>query len=313
MELKQTAVGISCRTAVAVVGLGFAAWITAPAQAARFVLDEIVRVSDSTGSNGDVFKSLSVQCPAGMSVISGGVSVGSSDPVADVLAIARSEPMDLPSQGWFAYAYETSPEIGDWSLAVTAVCVEGADLIRVESESAVSSSGLRVHSAQCPPGLEALGGGFSINSPFLATSFAASGSLTNLDGTGWDARAHEVIPSSADWSLEVTAICGELGNQRAIHAPFASANGSRLLLRTDCPLGQVMISPGATLLGTAPTSIILKQIPANSPSITAALFESGAAAGGSWSARLRARCLELAVFADGFESGDIGDWSSSLP
>lgn len=296
----------SCRTVATVLALGLAASMTAPAQAARFVIDEIVRVSDSTDSNGNGIKSQSVQCPAGMSVISGGVRVISSDPVADVLAIARSEPMDLPDQGWFAYAYETSPEAGDWLLAVMAVCVDEADLIRVESESAVSSNELRIHSTACPPGLEALGGGFSINGPFLTTNFAASGSLTNFDGTEWDARAHEVIPTSADWSLEVTAICGQLGNHREIHSPLASVNGSRLLLIADCPSGQQMISPGGTLTGTPPTSITLKQIPANSPSGTAVLFESGVAVSGSWSARLRARCLELAVFVDGFESGDAG-------
>ena len=301
------------QTVFAALGLGLGlGWSTCPARAARIVLDDIIRVTDSTPSNGDGLKSVQVDCPAGWSVISGGVALSSIDPVDDVIAIARSHPLDLPSQGWFAYAYETSPGVGDWRLSITAVCVDSTELVRVTTESTTTSVDLRIQSADCPQGLDALGGGFSINASLFATQFAAVGSELRDAGTEWSAKAQEFTSTSTDWSLEVTAICGELGNHNDIHSPFASANTDRLLLRIDCPLGQVMISPGATLTGTPPASFVLKQIPASNPTITAAVFESVSAASGI-TVRSSARCLDLAVFADGFESGDPGGWSTVIP
>jgi hypothetical protein len=64
--------------------------------------------------------------------------------------------------------------------------------------------------AKCPTGKKVAGGGGSVIGDFVGTPAPPEVAIfyTGPSGTSsWEVKAHEVVPTNADWLLIVTAIC----------------------------------------------------------------------------------------------------------
>jgi len=73
-----------------------------------------------------------------------------------------------------------------------------------------NSDGVKSVEAQCAPGKKVVGGGGSVLGDFVGTPAPPEVAIfyTGPGGTGsWEVKAHEVVPTNADWLLIVTAIC----------------------------------------------------------------------------------------------------------
>ena len=78
----------------------------------------------------------------------------------------------------------------------------------VTASTVASSLGNQVRTAACPVGKKAVGGGATIAPTGIGIALEATAPvLVNLVPVGWTAQAFETVPTDANWSLTVYAIC----------------------------------------------------------------------------------------------------------
>jgi hypothetical protein len=79
-------------------------------------------------------------------------------------------------------------------------------LQRVDTVTDTSSSGSKTVSVSCPSGKRVIGGGARVTGGG-ANRVSIVESFPDSDGSKWNARANEVVGTSATWSLQAYALC----------------------------------------------------------------------------------------------------------
>jgi hypothetical protein len=79
-------------------------------------------------------------------------------------------------------------------------------LQRVDAVTDTSSSGSRAVSVNCPSGKRVIGGGARVTGGG-ANRVSIAESFPDSDGSKWNARANEVVATSATWALQAYALC----------------------------------------------------------------------------------------------------------
>jgi len=79
-------------------------------------------------------------------------------------------------------------------------------LQRVDTATDTSSSGSKTVSVNCPSGKRVIGGGARVTGGG-ANRVSIVESFPDSDGSKWNARANEVVGTSAVWSLQAYALC----------------------------------------------------------------------------------------------------------
>src|SRR5262245_3050807 len=79
-----------------------------------------------------------------------------------------------------------------------------------EDNTQPTSDNVQSVEAKCPPGKKVVGGGADILGDWVGTPAPAEGAIFESAPGGtfsWEVKAHEVVPTNADWLLIATAIC----------------------------------------------------------------------------------------------------------
>lgn len=79
-------------------------------------------------------------------------------------------------------------------------------LQRVDATSDSSSSGSKAVSVNCPSGKRLIGGGARVTGSG-ANRVSIVENFPDSDGSKWNARANEVVGTSATWALQAYALC----------------------------------------------------------------------------------------------------------
>ena len=79
-------------------------------------------------------------------------------------------------------------------------------LQRVDAVTDSSSSGSRAVSVNCPSGKRVIGGGARVTGSG-ANRVSITEDFPDSDGSKWNARANEVVGTSATWALQAYALC----------------------------------------------------------------------------------------------------------
>ncbi len=227
----------------------------------------------SVPPNAGSYSLVTADCPAGWSVLSGGVdSLGSADIElgAHGPTFAGDRLMNQPvgtrsaGRGWLASVVNYGSR--SWTVMVTAVCAQIANVHVVIAQNDVSAStsmsaGAGAINALCTPGEVATGGGVDVTHPnvFALTSsspyWASTGTyLADLASgtvaapTGWAGYVVN-IGTVAGGGLKVAAICvapAQLNNSvitlvsKPVTVPRAQANGDIVM----CPAGYIAVGGG---------------------------------------------------------------------
>ncbi len=136
-------------------------------------------------------------------------------------------------------------------LASARVSAQG--LTRYEIVRETSGSGLALGksaTATCPEDTEVLSGGFRIFG-LTDEGIRVAANRPTDDGTGWFAEVRQDVFN--DWSVEVTAICGDLPNRSQIAARVEVGAGGSETLLVRCPSGTEPVGVGADSTRFAPS------------------------------------------------------------
>src|SRR5262245_59458920 len=79
-------------------------------------------------------------------------------------------------------------------------------LQRVDTVTDTSSSGSKSVSVNCPSGKRVIGGGARVTGGG-ANRVSIAESFPDSDGSKWNARANEVVSTTATWALQAYALC----------------------------------------------------------------------------------------------------------
>ena len=171
-----------------------------------------------SASNSNDTKTVSVSCPAGKSVISGGGTLGTS-----TLDLALTSLQRMGGSAWRVSAREVDSTGSQWRVRAAAVCAnittetQTADYVnanggqRPSVDSGSGSPPVALRSASCSAGRIVVGGFAEIlNSAGTGAGpngVVLIGSAPSAGGTSWSALAHETDPTDQAWRLVVRAIC----------------------------------------------------------------------------------------------------------
>jgi hypothetical protein len=192
------------------LGLAVAAAVVVPAAPASAAVPGAVRVSASSASNSNDFRSVTATCPAGKVLTGTGYEVNGAtgEAVVDDLR-PNGGPATAPTAVTVG-AYEAEAFAGNWSLTADAICANPvAGLVRVSASSASNSNDFRSVTATCPAGKVLTGAGFELNGATgegVVDDFRPSGGAATAP-TSVLVGAYEEDAFAGNWSNTTYAIC----------------------------------------------------------------------------------------------------------
>jgi hypothetical protein len=194
-------------------------------------------VRESTSNSISLFKDLTVACPEGTDVLSGGYRIIG-------LAAAGIRPQaNRPTpdgKGW--YALVRWSVLSSWSLEVTAVCGLVEDRVQISDTIPAVANTFKQLEVECDGEALALGGGAEV-----------AGSLGTVYMTSWGvqgvaspkARTFASTIDSGAWSLTVHLICGNVPNYN-VRSDFLQGAASNKNLNAVCTGDRVPVGGGLT-------------------------------------------------------------------
>jgi hypothetical protein len=233
--------------AAALVAAGtVAATFAAPAAPAAAALPGLTYVSAQSQQDSTVFKSITIFCPAGLTVVGGGYQISGPDgavvlddfipsPDGDRLTVSAGEIVGPgePSDGTTA----------NWFIVGTATCMQrpaGWQVVSQTSRFAPGPSGSIT--ASCPFGKALIGAGESLQQGFgqISTSelrfgdnFVTASAVDDEDGY------------SGSWSVSAFAVCANpLPGLQIVSSTLPADSNSPKVIRVDCPGGTRVLSAG---------------------------------------------------------------------
>jgi hypothetical protein len=186
--------------------------------------------------------------------------------------------------------------------------VSGYELL--EDSTPFDDSTSKSIAVDCPPGKKPIGGGGGI---FLFTPGLALRASIPTE-TGWQTTAARSSSGSGIWLLDVKLSCAP-----AVEVERFTASASRLganlgHLALTCPSSRRAIGGGGRVVSDSSlTPVAMYEM---RPSIALGGWGlGGRRIGGSanWRLDVAVLCHLRSIFADGFESGDVGAWPTAAP
>jgi hypothetical protein len=229
---------------VAALGIGAATPAGAELGAAHVVVS-------SGGSDSTSPKNWSVQCPAGTFALGGGESVyGSILGVSAVMSVPSLSIGTGDPVGWFGELTEMVSSASSWGVSAGAVCGT-ADGLEVVSATSPSDSNVKTVEVPCPPGKEALSGGFELLGSTAGVAVFDTTPTMDAAGVpnGWHVSAYEEVATAASWSIQVEAICANetILPFYAVVGPTSNQYEQGLL---QCPANWIATGGGISLAGS---------------------------------------------------------------
>jgi hypothetical protein len=231
---------------VAATAVAAGAVVAAPAEAAVPGLQYVV---GHTGFDSTVYKSVTVSCPAGLSVVGlgfelagavGSVVLDDFIPNATSVTVGAGEVVGPgePSDGTTA----------SWSVGATAVCAVALPGLRIVSQtSAFTTGGRRAITATCPGGTQLVGAGSSLSNGWGQIS------VQSLDLTSTGATASAIQDEdgySGSWSVTAYAICANpLPGLHIVLATNQFGGTPQRVATATCPSGQRVTGGGWNIGG----------------------------------------------------------------
>ena len=194
-------------------------------------------VSETTSTSLSLFKNLTVACPEGTDVLSGGYRVIG-------LAAAGIRPQaNRPTQdgkGWYALVGWNF--LSSWRLEVTAVCGLVENRVQISDTIPPAADTFKQLDVECDEGTSPLGGGAEV-----------AGNLGTVYMASWGVQGSGVLPPKAHtfattiesgaWSLTVHLICGNVPNYKTA-SDYLQGNASSKNLKAVCTGDRVPIGGG---------------------------------------------------------------------
>jgi hypothetical protein len=272
------------------------------AEGARASIGPIQVVQADSAFDSTDWKQVVVNCPPGTIAFSGGVGLSVGTQTQLPLIVHQSLPQGNPPTGWLGLAQEREPTATFWGITSVALCATVSGYELVESSSPFDGASPKTVFANCPPGKTPIGGGGGI---FFFAPELALHRLSSTE-TGWHATAiaHAAV---GNWLLNVKVSCAPAVDVERFAGRTLNETDVVDILELTCPTNRVAIAGG----GTGPNRI--------------AIFTTWPVLGGwevaarkiipvsNWVLAAEVLCLRPTLFADGFESGDTGGWSSTVP
>jgi len=265
----------------------------------------IEMVSESSVFDSTDWKQVEAECPAGTIAFSGGVSLSFSpftDPDLPII-IHQSQPQGSPPSGWLGLAQERTATSADWAITTWALCATVSGYQLVDQSSPFDDTSPKIVSANCPAGKAPIGGG---GANFV---FSPSLSLSELmpTATGWRAIAR----GTGSWTLNVKVSCAPTVDVLRFEGRTGNDSEARDNLFLVCPADRVAVGGGGAATGFV--EALYETRPRETSGIRAWEASARRITGAAWTLRGAVLCYLPPLFADGFESGDFGGWSSSAP
>lgn len=209
-------------------------------------------VTDATGVGLSFGKTLSVPCPEGTQVLSGGFRL-----LGDVTAGTRLV-YTRPSEdglAWEVQVAQSTPQ--NFGLEVTAICGVVENRVQVSATSSVFSTAKQL-SVECASSLQALGGGAGVAGEVGDVRIQSFGVQSIFD----EASSFASAGSEAEWTLTVYLICGsvpdyaigadDLQGSQNPKEPLAVCSEGRVAVGGGILVGQLSASESA-IFQAAPT------------------------------------------------------------
>lgn len=200
-------------------------------------------------------------------------------------------------------AQEREPTATSWGIASVALCATVSGYELVESSTPLAGTSQKTVHAHCPPGKTPIGSGGGI---FFFAPELALYRLASIE-TGWNATAmaHAAV---GNWLLNVKVSCAPSVDVERFAGSTVNPADEHSLLELTCPANRVAIAGGGfgsqhiAIFTTRPAPFLggwrvgARKVPISTRGLGADFL-----------------CLRPTLFADGFESGDTGGWSSTVP
>jgi hypothetical protein len=217
-----------------VTGILAAIGLTATAGSAA-AIPGLVNVSAASAFNSNVFKGVTVPCPAGHVVIGGGARLSLT---TGEVSITRMAP-NAAGTAYEAWAYEDVDGFAfNWALIVTAICAPAPPgYAIVTAASPMGSPPTATIAVNCPAGSQVFGTGgwaFPGRGVTLLTGIIPFGA-----GSGVVAHGAEIPGFAGPWNVQAWAIC-------AAPVPVYNIATASTLFDSMTPKNQTAVCPAGT-------------------------------------------------------------------
>ncbi|MEU4570677.1 hypothetical protein [Micromonospora sp. NPDC023956] len=246
--------GLALVLGVAVVG------VFAPASPASAAVPGLVRISATSVSNSDDFRTVTAVCPVGKMLVGTGYEVtGAAGQVVVDDFTPNGNTVTAPT-ALTVGAYEADPFAGNWTVTAYAVCANPlAGLVRISALSSADSNDFHSATAACPTGKVLTGAGFEltgVTGEGVVDDFRPNGGIVNAP-TAVTVGAYETDPFVGNWTAAAYGICAN---------PVAGLSRLTVLSATDsndfhgataaCPTGRVLTGGGFELNGATGEAVV---------------------------------------------------------
>jgi hypothetical protein len=273
--------------------------LVAPAPAFAAV-PGLTYINANTGFDSNVYKSVTVSCPAGTNVVGGGYDlVGAEGAVVLDDFIPSSTSLTVGAGEVVGPGEPSDGTRESWQVRATAVCASPLPGYTIVPNTSVFARGTsRAVTANCPTGTFPVGAGASLSNGFGQVSIS---DLTYGDGSVSAGAVDDEDGYSGSWSVTAYAICASRLPGLHVVTTFSEQDSSSLhSAGAYCPAGQQVLGAGwSVFLGSSVVARQLLNIHADvsgggvSPGVTGLASEDANGYGGDW------RMYAQAVCADG--------------
>ena len=268
--------------AVGLLGVGSPASASVPG---------LVYVQGHTAFNSTVYKSITVGCPPGLSVIGAGYELAGA-PGSVVLDdfIPNSTSVTVGAGEVVGVGEPSDGTTASWSVSATAVCaVAPAGLQIVVQPSMFAPGGGRQVTATCPFGKSLIGAGTSLSQGFGQISVRAL-SLTATTVTA--VAVDDEDGFSGSWSVTAYAVCADaLPGLRLVGASSNFNSFFNKTITAGCPAGQVATGAGWNI-GAGEQVLAIDVFIADGTGVTVVGNEDDNGYSNTWNASATAICAD---------------------
>ncbi|WP_146603923.1 hypothetical protein [Micromonospora deserti] len=263
-----------------VVGLAVTGAVVVPAAPASAAVPGLVRVSATSASNSNDFRSVTATCPAGKVLTGAGYELNGATGEAVVDDFRpNGGPATAPTAVTVG-AYEAEAFAGNWSVTAYAICANPvAGLVRVSANSASNSNDFRSVTATCPAGKVLTGTGYEltgVTGEGVVDDFRPNGGPATAP-TAVTVGAYEADAFAGNWFATAYAICANpLAGLVRVSATSASNSNDFRGITATCPVGKVLTGAGYELNGVTGEGVVDDFRPSGGPATAPTSVTSGA-------------------------------------
>jgi hypothetical protein len=304
---------------------GAMAFLALASPAVAFLRSFEMVIGQGTSDSSPV-KDLVLSCPSDKSAIGTGASALSSsgEPITGVGL--NTTQLVTPGTGaagqvsWLR-AVEADPEAVSWGLFGQVFCLApttqrptsatSAQYLRnvftVNRSATSNSTSPKDVTVFCPPGWEALGGGFDVGGPGVDGDLAVRRAVRIAAAPGgFGVLAHETDPTTKPWGVAAYAVCGQFeetigaplyAGTLSAHSRTSPANSQNKNLNVWCGPGQLPVGGAAQVFGPngtpPPGDVVLRRsVPLSAGGWTASASEEDPVSG-AWHLHVRVICTDF--------------------